>query len=215
MKKNIRTIVLYDHEEVGSQSYNGASSTILKDCIVRVTEAFFKDDDLKKSESLLSITMRNSFLVSADMAHALHPNYSSKHEDKHRPKIHEGVVIKTNPNLRYSTNTETSFYIQELGKINNIPIQKFVVRNDVPCGTTIGPIVSSQLGIRSVDIGAPQLAMHSIREMCGVDDIGHYANIMKAFFNQFTELDSRFELKFETYYNGIGSKDVEIIETDI
>jgi aspartyl aminopeptidase len=203
---NIRAIVLYDNEEVGSTSYNGACSTILKDCIFRATEAFFLDENVKEAESLFARALRNSFLISADMAHALHPNYSSKHEDKHRPKIHEGVVIKVNANLRYATTSESAFFIQELAKINNIPLQKFVVRNDSPCGSTIGPIVSSQLGIRTIDIGAPQLAMHSIREMCGVDDIGHYCNMMKAFFNQFSELDTKFQLT-------LWDKDFKIEET--
>jgi len=185
---NTRLIVLYDNEEVGSSSYHGACSTILKDAIERITESFFTEDDREHS-SLIASALRQSFLISADMAHALHPNYSSKHEEKHRPKIHGGVVIKVNANLRYATTSESSFFIEELGRINNVPIQKFVVRNDSPCGSTIGPIVSSQLGIRTIDIGAPQLAMHSIREMCGVEDLGHYVNIMKAFFNQFTKLD--------------------------
>jgi len=193
-EKNVRVIVLYDNEEVGSNSYNGAGSTILKDCIIRVTESFFTEEQLKDKENLFAMTLRNSFLISADMAHALHPNYSSKHEDKHRPKIHEGVVIKVNHSLRYATTTESAFFIMELGKRNSIPIQKFVVRNDSPCGSTIGPIVSTQLGIRAIDIGAPQLSMHSIREMCGVDDLSHYRNMMKSFFNQFTELDSKIDI---------------------
>jgi len=190
-EKNVRVIVLYDNEEVGSTSYNGAGSTILKDCIYRVTESFISEEQNKEYESLFSRALRNSFLVSADMAHAVHPNYSSKHEEKHRPKIHEGVVIKFNANLRYATTSESAFFIQCLALQKKIPIQKFVVRNDSPCGSTIGPIVSSQLGIRTIDIGAPQLAMHSIREMCGVDDIGHYYNIMVEFFNEFTKLDEK------------------------
>jgi aspartyl aminopeptidase len=184
---NCRIVVLYDNEEVGSQSPQGAESTLLSVTIQQITEYFSKDD--KHPTNTLTRAIKNSFLISADMAHGLHPNYSSKHDDNHRPKFHEGVVIKINVNTRYATTGETNFYIEELAKKNQIPMQKFVVRNDSPCGTTIGPIVSSLLGMRTIDIGTPQFSMHSIREMCSVDDVSHYIRLMSAFYNQFSVLD--------------------------
>jgi len=184
---NCRIAVLYDNEEVGSQSTHGAESTLLSVAIEQITEYFSKD--AKYPSNTMARAIRNSFLISADMAHGLHPNYTSKHDDNHRPKFHEGVVIKSNVNGRYATTGETNFYIEELSRRNNIPLQKFVVRNDSPCGTTIGPIVSSLLGVRTIDIGTPQLAMHSIREMCSVDDASHYIKLMTCFYNQFSELD--------------------------
>jgi len=184
---NCRVAVLYDNEEVGSQSPQGAESTLLSITMHNVTEYFSEDN--KYPSNTYSRAIKNSFLLSADMAHGLHPNYSSKHEDNHRPKFHEGVVIKINVSTRYATTGETEFYLEELARRNQIPLQKFVVRNDSPCGTTIGPIVASQLGLRTVDIGTPQFSMHSIREMCSVDDVNHYIKLMRSFYNQFSTLD--------------------------
>jgi len=124
------------------------------------------------------------------MAHATHPNYSEKHEGNHKVGMSKGVVIKYNVSQRYATNSTTSFLIHELAKRNNIPVQEFVMRNDMLCGSTIGPIISSNVGLRTVDIGNPQLSMHSIREMAAISDITHAVNLMKAFYQQFTELDS-------------------------
>jgi len=135
--------------------------------------------------------MRKSFLLSADMAHAIHPNYPEKHESQHKPEIHKGVVIKTNANQRYATSPVTAAIMRHLAAKNKIPIQDFVIRNDSVCGSTIGPILS-RFGLRTVDIGAPQFSMHSIREMCGIDDISHYLNLMKVFFEQIGTIDDAF-----------------------
>ncbi|GMQ09807.1 hypothetical protein CsSME_00053062 [Camellia sinensis var. sinensis] len=143
------------------------------------------------SLKLLEKAIQRSFLVSADMAHALHPNYMDKHEDNHQPKLHGGLVIKHNANQRYATNAVTSFIFREIAIKHNLPIQDFVVRNDMPCGSTIGPILASGTGIRTVDIGAPQLSMHSIREMCGVDDVKHSYEHFKAFFQEFCHVDTK------------------------
>jgi aspartyl aminopeptidase len=102
------------------------------------------------------------------MAHGLHPNWPEVHEENHRPALHKGLVIKTNTNQRYATSGFSGFVMEEIARRHNIPTQKFVVRNDVSCGSTIGPILATSCGIRTVDVGVPQLSMHSIREMCGV-----------------------------------------------
>jgi len=180
-EKNIQMIVLFDHEEVGSQSSHGAGSPIVNEVVRRITASAEK----------FEVAIRKSFLISADMAHSVHPNYSDKHEPQHKPAMHKGTVIKWNVNQRYASTAATGFYLHELAKTNNIPVQDFVVRNDALCGSTIGPIVSGNTGIRTVDIGNPQLSMHSIREMCATSDLTYAVNLLKVFFLQFTELDEK------------------------
>ncbi|XP_047311542.1 probable aspartyl aminopeptidase [Impatiens glandulifera] len=172
----VRMVALFDHEEVGSDSAQGAGSPLLYDAMSRITSSFSSDSQL------LEIALQRSFLVSADMAHAIHPNYMDKHEENHQPKIHGGLVIKHNSNQRYATNLMSSFLFREIATKHNLPVQDFVVRNDMSCGSTIGPILASGTGILTVDVGAPQLSMHSIREMCGVDDVKHSYELFKAFF---------------------------------
>ncbi|KAI3885320.1 hypothetical protein MKW98_002712 [Papaver atlanticum] len=182
----VRMVALFDHEEVGSNSAQGAGSPVMFDALSRVT------DSLNSSTSkLLEKAIQKSFVVSADMAHALHPNYMDKHEENHQPKMHGGLVIKHNANQRYATNAVTSFIFREIAEKHNLPIQDFVVCNDMPCGSTIGPILASGIGIRTVDIGAPQLSMHSIREMCAVDDVKHSYQHLKAFYEEFSQLDGK------------------------
>lgn len=191
----IRMVALFDHEEVGSQSAHGAGSPILVDALRRITSHFGKlainGKSTNPAEGLIERAIQKSFLVSADMAHCLHPNYPEKHEENHQPKMHKGLVIKDNANQRYATNAITSFIFREIAKSHNLPTQDFVVRNDMACGSTIGPILASGIGIRTVDVGAPQLSMHSIREMCGVDDVGYSYNHFKAFFEDFSALDAQ------------------------
>ncbi|XP_061366553.1 probable aspartyl aminopeptidase [Gastrolobium bilobum] len=181
----VRMVALFDHEECGSNSAQGAGSNVMLNALSRVTNSFSSDS------KMLEKAIQRSFLVSADMAHALHPNYMDKHEENHQPKLHGGLVIKHNANQRYATNAVTSFVFREIASKHNLPIQDFVVRNDMPCGSTIGPILASSVGIRTVDVGAPQLSMHSIREMCAVDDVKHSYEHFKAFFLEFSHLDAK------------------------
>jgi len=183
-EKNVLALALFDNEEVGSDSAHGAGSPLVNELIQRITNSF----------ELFEIAIRKSFLVSADMAHAIHPNYSDKHDPNHKPLIHNGVVIKLNANQRYATTSITSLVLKEIAQKNNIPIQEFVVRNDSLCGSTIGPIIASHTGIRTVDIGNPQLSMHSIRETCGVADVSHAINLLKAFYLEFTTIDSQMKV---------------------
>ncbi|KAH6829742.1 Zn-dependent exopeptidases superfamily protein [Perilla frutescens var. hirtella] len=181
----VRLVALFDHEEVGSNSAQGAGSPVMLDALSRITNSF------SSNTKLLPIAIQKSYLVSADMAHALHPNYMEKHEENHQPKVHGGLVIKHNANQRYATNAVTSFLFREIAAKHSLPVQDFVIRNDMMCGSTIGPILASGVGIRTVDVGAPQLSMHSIREMCAVDDVKHSYEHFKAFFQEFSHLDAK------------------------
>ena len=134
--------------------------------------------------------VRKSFLISADVAHAVHPNYAGKHEQKHQVKLGAGTVIKTNSNQRYATNSITGFFCREIARQAGEPVQEFVVRQDCPCGTTIGPIVAGATGVRTVDVGVPSLSMHSIRETMGVKDIANSINIFQSFFKNFRKIDA-------------------------
>jgi aspartyl aminopeptidase len=183
----IQIAILFDHEEIGSVSERGASSNLLDSTMSRITGFFQEKDDTRTD--LFEVAIRKSFLISADMAHACHPNYSEKHEPNHRPSFHGGVVLKRNANQRYATSSPGAVLIHEIARKYNVPIQEFVVRNDSPCGSTIGPILSSK-GIRTVDIGIPQLSMHSIREICGTDDVQHYINLMSGFFRDYDKVQS-------------------------
>ncbi len=164
-----RVIVLYDHEECGSRSAVGAAGTALRDVLRRIVDA-----TLKKGESMEQAfprAMAASFLVSADMAHAVHPNYADQHEPQHLPHLNRGMVIKSNSNQSYATNGETAARFALMCEEVGYESQRFVVRSDLPCGSTIGPITAAELGIQTVDVGAPMLSMHSCREMCGVVDV--------------------------------------------
>ncbi|GMI45097.1 hypothetical protein TrCOL_g10291 [Triparma columacea] len=182
--EDISVVALFDHEEVGSSSTQGAGSTLINDAVGRITRAL----DLE-GRGDQEARVRRSMVVSFDMAHALHPNYPSKHEKYHDPKINEGVVIKTNSNQRYASNLVTTFISREIGRSVGREVQEFVVRNDCPCGSTIGPIISSLTGMQAVDVGTPQLSMHSIREMAGVKDVSLSIEWMKAFLKEFRRIE--------------------------
>ena len=128
------------------------------------------------------------------MAHAVHPNYASKHEKGHGPKRNGGMVIKRNSNQRYATSAITGLIVRELARGAKLPpVQEFVVRNDCGCGSTIGPVLSANTGIRAIDVGCPQLSMHSIRETMGVKDLTHGLTLFRAFFKDFAAVDGSIE----------------------
>jgi aspartyl aminopeptidase len=123
------------------------------------------------------------------MAHAVHPNYGEKHHPTHAVEINKGVVLKINHNQRYATDIVSGSLLKIVAGKQQVPIQEFVVKNDSPCGSTIGPIISSKTGIKTVDIGAPMWGMHSIRETCGILDGSYYRDLMKSFYDNFENID--------------------------
>ena len=157
---------LFDHEEVGSESATGASGSFLADVITRITS------NLGMSEEERLRALAQSFFVSADMAHAYHPNHAGAYEPCHHVMVNKGPVIKTNANQRYASNADTAARFIALCQHAQVPVQQYSHRTDLGCGSTIGPILASGLGVASVDVGSPMWAMHSIRESAGVLD--HY-----------------------------------------
>ena len=167
-----QVMVCFDNEEVGSLSKQGAGSPFLRSVLQRIV-FHFKND----IESFYR-AVANSFLISADMAHAVHPNYQEKHDPVNQPVINGGPVIKINANQKYTTDSDSSAVYEMICRSANIPVQKYVNHSDMKGGSTLGSISAGQLDFRSVDIGSPMLAMHAIRELAGVDD--HYW-VMKSF----------------------------------
>ncbi len=166
-------LICSDHEEVGSVSTSGAQGSFLESVLSRLSP------EPEQNQRML----QRSIFISADNAHAIHPNYSDKHDAEHGPKLNHGPVIKTNANQRYATNSETSAYFRQLCQQVDVPVQDFVVRTDMGCGSTIGPMTSSALGVKTIDIGVPTFAMHSIRELAGSQDAFMLNKILIHFFN--------------------------------
>lgn len=200
--ETIRITVCFDHEEIGSTSAQGADSNLLPAVIARLSVFPGEhDSDSDKSyekvhhESDLATayeqTLSRSFLISADMAHSVHPNYAGKYESSHQPAMNGGTVIKVNANQRYATNSPGIVLLQECARTAGVPLQLFVVRNDSPCGSTIGPGLAAKLGMRTLDLGNPQLSMHSIRETGGTKDVGFAIKLFKEFFENYGDLESR------------------------
>ncbi|MEY2452715.1 MAG: aspartyl aminopeptidase [Acidimicrobiaceae bacterium] len=172
---SIGVAVLFDHEEVGSSSNRGAVSTILESVLERVNLSLGGGRDEWRRALAASIC------VSADMAHATHPNYRERHEPGHWIALNGGPVVKTNVSQRYATDARSAAAFIEACARVDVPVQQYVHRNDLPCGSTIGPITAARLGISTVDVGAPQLSMHSAREMMGSADVALYRRALTAF----------------------------------
>ena len=169
-------LVCNDHEEVGSMSAAGAQGPMLSQVIERLVP------EVEKRVRMIS----RSMLISADNAHGIHPNFADKHDANHGPLINAGPVIKLNANQRYASNSETSGLFRDLAQQVDVPVQSFVVRSDMACGSTIGPITAAELGVKTLDIGVPQFAMHSIREMAGVKDVVSLVKVLARFYQEKT-----------------------------
>ena len=166
----------FDHEEVGSESATGAGGSFVVDVLHRISlQTGLDEEDQRRA-------MAHSFFISADMAHAYHPNFPSAYEPGHKVVVNGGPVIKTNVNQRYSTNAETAAHFMKLCEKAGVPYQQYAHRSDLGCGSTIGPMIAAQLGVASVDIGSPMWAMHSARESAGVHDHAYMIAVLSAAF---------------------------------
>jgi aspartyl aminopeptidase len=166
-------LVCNDHEEVGSTSAAGAQGPFLRSTLERIVT---DRDDFHRCLS-------QSMLFSVDNAHGIHPNYANKHDANHGPLLNGGPVIKINANQRYASNSETAAFFQHLCEQSGVPWQSFVTRTDMACGSTIGPLTAAEIGVRTLDIGVPTFAMHSVREMCGSQDPQYLFDVCREFVN--------------------------------
>jgi aspartyl aminopeptidase len=165
-------LALFDHEEVGSQSHIGAQGNLLTALIERLAP---------QAEARLRL-LHNSLLLSVDNAHGIHPNFPHKHDEGHGPRLNAGPVIKYDANQGYATSSETAALVKMLAERCGAPYQAYVTRADMRCGSTIGPMTSAKAGIRTVDIGLPTFAMHSIRELAGAKDLDYLDDIIASYF---------------------------------
>lgn len=172
-------LVCTDHEEVGSATAAGAAGPFLESVLRRLNEKLQNGSDDAWVRQL-----SRSMLVSVDNAHGIHPNFADKHDGKHGPLLNGGPVLKFNANQRYATNSESSARFRQLCREADVPLQAFVVRSDMGCGSTIGPLIAAELGVTTVDIGVPTFAMHSIRELAGSRDTVHLAAALTHFFSR-------------------------------
>jgi aspartyl aminopeptidase len=166
-------LVCNDHEEVGSLSAAGAQGPLLESVLKR----------LAVDEHQYATLIDNSMMISADNAHGIHPNFADRHDANHGPLINAGPVIKINNNQRYATNSETAGFFRLLAAKEGVPVQSFVVRTDMACGSTIGPITAGGIGVKTLDIGVPTFGMHSIRELGGASDAYNLSKVLHRYFD--------------------------------
>ncbi|MET1089311.1 MAG: M18 family aminopeptidase [Arthrobacter sp.] len=172
----VAVLAAFDHEEIGSNSRSGACGPILEDVLVRIS------DGLGATVSQRRQALAASFCVSADAGHAVHPNYAERHDPANHPVLNGGPLLKINANQRYATDAVGAALWARLCAEAGVPYQEFVSNNAIPCGSTIGPLTATRLGIRTVDVGVPLLSMHSARELCGVEDPRRLAAVTELFF---------------------------------
>ncbi|MCP1677191.1 aspartyl aminopeptidase [Natronocella acetinitrilica] len=174
----VRFIAYFDHEEIGSRSFKGAESPFLPDTLERIAESFnVTGADYRRA-------LNQSLILSADMAHAHHPNYARYYDLEHAPRLNEGPVIKINVNQRYATDGVAEAIFEGLCQEADVPVQKYVHRNTLPCGSTIGPITAGRIGVRCVDVGNAMWSMHSLRESAGAADHDKMIRVMTHFFQR-------------------------------
>lgn len=171
-------LVCNDHEEVGSASTSGAQGTFLKAVMERLVSS--QQDAADAMERVI----HQSVLLSIDNAHGVHPNYVDKHDDQHRPLLNAGPVIKVNANQRYASNSQSIALFKSICDRLKVNYQSFVMRSDMGCGSTIGPITATEIGLTTLDIGIASFGMHSIRELAGADDPAALYNVVTAYFNR-------------------------------
>ncbi len=170
-------VAAFNHEEVGSASATGAQGPLLERVLNKIVSSWGQSDS---TGNLLEVASRSS-LISADATHAVHPNYPGKHDPTHRPLINRGPVVKINANQRYASDALSQTIWRRAVDAAGVPVQYFVGHNAVPCGSTIGPFIATQLGIATVDVGVPLLSMHSARELAGIEDQLWFADALTAY----------------------------------
>lgn len=179
--RRVPVFVMFDHEEIGSTTANGAAGRFLASILERISLSGPSSGTGANSDrSQFLAQLSQSLVISADGAHATHPNYADKHEPNHHIAVNAGVVVKRNANQRYATDADSEWFIRSVCADAGLPLQTYHHRNDLPCGSTIGPATAAALGVATLDIGAPQLAMHSIRELAGAADVGHLIDTLTA-----------------------------------
>lgn len=190
---DVAVAIAFDHEECGSTSHSGADSNATQVWLQWIHESICGTYLERKNSSTpvndFSRMIHRSFLISADGVHGFHPNYPAKHQAEHRPCLNDGIVIKTNPNQRYATTCTGAAVIRQVGLKSDVKIQDICVKNDSPCGSTIGPLLSAKLGVRAVDLGIAQWAMHSCRETCGAYDLEELKKFCLGFYQHFRSID--------------------------
>lgn len=175
--EDVSVLACFDHEEVGSASRSGAAGPLLEGVLTRIALSLgLEGDDYFRA-------LARSSCVSADAGHAVHPNYARLHDPEHWPLPNHGPLLKINANQRYTSDAVSGALWRRVCEAAGVPTQDFVSNNAVPCGSTIGPITATRLGIVTVDVGVPLLSMHSAREMCGVRDLGWLADALAAYFS--------------------------------
>ncbi len=174
--KSARMLCVFDNEEVGSGTKQGAGSPVLKHIIDRISEKLGHTQEQKQR------TIYNSFMISADMAHSIHPNQIEKHDPVLHPVLNGGPVIKIHANQKYTTDGDSGAVFETLCNIAGVPCQKFVNRSDMVGGSTLGNVSTGQIDIRSVDVGNPMLSMHSVREFGGVKDHTYMNKVFETFY---------------------------------
>lgn len=162
-------LALFDHEEIGSRTWRGANGPLLEQALTRILR-----DHASQAPGGLMRAAARSWMVSADMAHGVHPNYPELHEPNHKPRVNGGPVLKAHAEHRYATESESAAFFRLACADAGVPCQDFVTRTDLACGTTIGPISAAELGIRTVDVGCSMLSMHSVREVAGAGDVAPF-----------------------------------------
>jgi aspartyl aminopeptidase len=171
----VRVVCLFDHEEIGSTSDRGAASSLLPTVLERIVAAG------GGNREAFHRALARSACLSADMAHATHPNYADRHDPQHQVALNGGPVVKVNANVRYATDAPGNALVALAAEQAKVQLQAFAMRSDLPCGSTIGPVTAARLGITTVDVGMPQLAMHAAREHAGSHDPGGYQALVAAF----------------------------------